>query len=434
MAEPMSDYSLAALHPAGIKQDLLFFGLNRVLPGALGLLTRFRPVLNVPGSNYTIVTGFDEVQEVFSRQRDFEVPYEAQMEVLEWKNFVLAMQDTDQYHHILGNMMALWRPDDMERIAEIVRHTAGDILQASAGTIDLISDLVTPTLLAIVEQYYGVGVSSENQQSFFDGNLAGSGFVFSGPKISDKKAAGARAAAAAVWPVIDAAMDKARTAAAAGEPVGDHETVLDRYYRSDPTGADTQEFLEDEMRSSMMAMIGGFLPTDTNATGRIMVTLMENPDARRFVQQAHQGDDDEALLRGLHETLRLNYIIPLLWRRANGDQQLGVASAPDDRTTIADGRILAISLQSAMADRRRVPEPDVFNADRSRDDYLIYGHRFHYCVGARISDTILLELFKLLLSVNARKPEDASRQEIRWVGMYPWNVWIDHDQLGELPE
>ena len=67
-------------------------------------------------------------------------------------------------------------------------------------------------------------------------------------------------------------------------------------------------------------------------------------------------------------------------------------------------------------------------------DSLIYGHRFHYCVGARISDTILLELFKLLLSVNARRPADESLRDVRWVGMYPWNVWIDHDQLGELPE
>ncbi len=440
----MAEYSLADLNPAGMKQNLTFLALNNVLPRVLGILTKVAPVWNVPGTNITLVTGFDEVQEVFSRQLDFEVPYEEHVEVLEWDNFVLAMQDTNRYHHVHRNIMALWKSDDVQQIADIARETATEILAGENGTIDLIQELVKPVLLAIVEQYYGVPVPAEKRQPFFDGNLAGSGFVFSGPKISEKKAEAARAAVAAVWPVIDAAMNDARGrhAGAAAEPGARGDTVLDRYYQAeievptDPTDPDgpqsrvplAEHFTEAEMRSSMMAMIGGYLPTDTNAAGRIMQTLLTDSEAMSYLRRAVSDGDDDALLQGIHEALRLNYIIPLLWRRSAGNQRLGEGRLPGNQYEIGGNRILAISLQAAMFDRRRVSDPKTFDANRPSGDSMIYGHRFHYCVGSLISDTILTELFRVVLKCDARQPPDESLRDIRWVGMYPWNMWIDYQR------
>lgn len=424
----MAGYSLAERNPVGLKQNLLFLTLNTVMPKAFRLISRIAPILNGP-KNFTLVTGYDEVQEVFSRPKDFEVPYEKHMEVLRWDNFLLAMQDTPQYHHIHSNTMRLWHSGDTEWIAAITRDTITQILAEGSGTIDLIQDVAKPVLLAIVEQYYGVPVPTDpiERRSFFDGNLAASGFVFTGPKIPDASAADARAAVGAVWPVIDAAMDAARARNAESAGTGakasdDRLPVIDRYYQGD-----TSDFTEDEMRSSLLAMIGGYLPTDTNATGRVMQVLINKPEAMTYVSNAVHAGDDDRLLRGVLEALRLNYIIPMLWRRAAGTQLVGEGKPSDERYEVEGNRILAVSLQAAMFDRRRVGNPKAYDPDRPSGTPMVYGHQFHYCVGAAISNAILIEMFRALVSARARQPADKALRKIRWVGMYPWNMTIDYD-------
>ncbi len=423
----MAGYSLGERNPPGLKQDLVFLALNTLMPKAFRLVGRVTPILNGPKS-FTLVTGYDEVQEVFSRPKDFEVPFEKHMEVLRWDNFLLAMQDTPRYHHIHSNTMRLWHSGDIEWIASITRHTVNEILAAGTGTIDVIQDVAKPVLLAIVEQYYGVPVPKDSikRQSFFDGNLAASGFVFTGP-LRESLANDARAAVSAVWPVIDDAMDaaRARNADSSGTNSGpsDHRvSVIDRYFQGD-----TDQFTEDEMRSSLLAMIGGYLPTDTNATGRVMQVLMKRPEAMRYVTEAVRNGDDDQLLRGVLEALRLNYIIPMLWRRAAGTQLVGDGKPSDDRYEVGGNRILAVSLQAAMFDRRRVENPKAYDPDRRTGTPMVYGHQFHYCVGAAISNAILIEMFRALVSSRARQPADKSLRKIRWVGMYPWNMCIDYD-------
>lgn len=402
-------FSLEARNPPGLKQDLTYFSLNSVLPTAMGLLRRIAPVWHMPRTNLEFVTGFDAVQEVHSRQHDFEVPYEERVRILDWQRFVLALQDTPEYHYMRDHMWSLWHPEDIGRVAAVARDTTEAVLAGTRGDLDLIQDLVKPVLLAVVEQHYGVAVPKEVEQPFFDGNLASSGFMFSGPKITKEQTAMAQAAMQGVWPVIDSAM-----AAARANP--DPATILGRYY-ADGTSA---SFTEPDMRSAVMAMIGGFLPTDTNASGRIMEVLLKRPEAMRFAVDAARAGRDTILLNGLMEALRLDYIIPVLWRRAARDTCIGEGSSK--LRAVPQGRILAVSLQSAMMDKRRVKDPKRFDPGRSPSVRLIYGHQFHHCIGAAISDTVLVEIFRGLLK---REPvRSARRSKTRWVGDYPWNLWL----------
>ena len=249
MAELQIDkpFSLEAANPPGLKKKITFFMLDKVLPVFMGLLARFAPVWKIPGKDVMVITGFDAVQEVFSRENDFHVPYEKQVEVLSWPYFLLALQNTPEYWHIHENVMQLWRADDLQKVQQIARDKSVQALVDHEGEIDLIQHLVKPVLIAICEQYYGVEIANEEVQPFFDGSLAGSGFVFSGPNISAEQAAHAKSAVAGVWPVIDAAMSRAKA-----NPNPD--TVLGRYYLQ----GYEENFPANEMRSSVMAMIGGF--------------------------------------------------------------------------------------------------------------------------------------------------------------------------------
>jgi cytochrome P450 len=408
-ADAAPHFSLAARNPPGIKQDITYVVLNHLLVGGMGLLRRICPVWHVPWTNLVFVTGFDAVQEVFSRQNDFEVPYEDRVKVIDWEHFLLALQDTPEYHTMHDNIMNLWRPEDIERVEGIAHDTTETVLSATLGDLDLIQDLVKPVLLAVVEQYYGVPVPAGLAQPFFDGNLASSGFMFSGPKITKKQAAMARAAMLEVWPVIDAAM-----AAARADPDG--TTVLGRYYAQH---CDTG-FPEPWMRSALMAMIGGFLPTDTNASGRIMEVLLDRPEAMLFAVTAARDDQNALLENGLLEALRLNYIIPVLWRRAAKDTCIGEGTTK--LRAVRQGRTLIVSLQSAMLDKRRIRNPKRFDPRRSPSVRMVYGHEFHYCIGESISNAVLVEIFKSLLK--HRPSRSLERHKTVWVGDYPWHLWL----------
>jgi hypothetical protein len=53
---------------------------------------------------------------------------------------------------------------------------------------------------------------------------------------------------------------------------------------------------------------------------------------------------------------------------------------------------------------------------------MVYGHRFHYCIGEAISNAVLVEIFKGVLK---RDPVRSSlRPKTRWAGDYPWNLWL----------
>lgn len=401
-------FSIADRNPAGFRQNVASFLIDTLLPAFMRFLCRVSPVWHMPGTNLVFVTGFDDLQEVYSRPHDFEVPYEERVKVLQWRWFILALQDTPEYHEMHHQISRLWRPEDTARVHEVARTTTESILASSHADLDLIQDLVKPVLMAIVEQHYGVRVPPQHVQPFFDGNLASSGFVFGGPKITKRQIETATDSIGGVWSVIDAAM-----AAARKRP--DPTTILGRYYLE---GA-SESFPEEKMRSALMTMIGGYLPTCTNASGRIMDVLLARPDAMQFVQEAAAAGQDGILLAGLLEALRINYIIPILWRRSARDTFVGEGTRK--RRAIREGRILVVSLQAAMYDRRRVRRPKRFDPYRSPSVRMVYGHEFHHCIGASIANAVLVELFTGLLK---RRPVAARKAKNRWVGAYPWNLWL----------
>ena len=240
-------FSLDKRNPPGLKQNLGFFLLNTVVARLLRFVCRLSPMWHIPGTNVVLVTGFDGVQEIYSRHFDFEVPYEDRAEALRWHGFILALQDTPEYHDMFDNISRLWQPEDTTRVHEIARATTESILSRTHGDLDIIQDLAKPVFMAIVEQHYGVRMRPDQVQPFFDGNLAGSSFMFSKPpKISKKQLATGTAAVNSVWPVLDAAMAAARV-----NP--DPTTVLGRYYAAGPDPS----FPEAKMRSGLMTMIGG---------------------------------------------------------------------------------------------------------------------------------------------------------------------------------
>jgi cytochrome P450 len=56
---------------------------------------------------------------------------------------------------------------------------------------------------------------------------------------------------------------------------------------------------------------------------------------------------------------------------------------------------------------------------------MVYGHEFHHCIGSSIANTVLVEMFKGVLKRHPARPAHRERnRKDRWVGAYPWNLWL----------
>jgi len=395
-------FRLKDTHPGPVVQFFTTLLIRKIIPAVFGFLSRVAPVFRFPFTNTVIVTSFDYVQEVCSRHNDFPVPYQRQVDTLDWKpSFLLAMKDTPEYWEILGQVKKLWAPEDLEFVRRIAREVSKEKLTNAGGRIDAIQDLMVPVTEAVIDRYYGVPIPEEERESFFDGAMHVAGFLFGSQSLAPKAVKSAQEAISVVWKVIDDAI-----AAAHKNPLPDN-TIIGRCHAQNITN-------DQHLRSYLMGMIMGYLPTNTLANGHALDVIMNNKDGYRLACAAAEAGDREAVLKCVHEALRISYILPGLWRTSPEPQELGVGTKKSYK--IKKDQMIYFSLMSAMKDSSRIPSPNTFDPNRPKDVYMVYGYQFHYCVGAAIADVMMQEIFTAILAC-----EPKAQGKLRFNGNFPWN-------------
>ncbi|HEX6324142.1 MAG TPA: hypothetical protein VFZ36_10490 [Vicinamibacterales bacterium] len=400
-------FSLAPFRPTPFRQSLLNVLMQRVIPALFGLLRGIAPVFRVPFTNIVLVTRFDDVQEICSRHNEFPVPYRPLVDAIDWTPaFLLALKDTPDYRRMLGEVHALWSPGDIPFVRTIAREASEAALAKGGGRIDAIQDLMVPVTMAVIERYYGIAIRPADFEPFRDGAMYLAGYLFGGQTLTPEKIATGRRAIAAVWKPIDEAI-----AAGHAAPMST-DTIIGRCQASGITD-------DAHLRSYLMGMIVGYLPTNTNANGRVLDIVLGSHAGHDAALAAARTDDYDAMLRVVHESLRMNYILPGLWRTTDTVREIGAGTGRARR--IDARRLIYISFMAAMMDPRRIPEPKRFDPRRSPDVYMIYGHRFHWCVGALIADAMMQEIF---MAVMKRDPKRESKLVMN--GNFPWNLALSY--------
>lgn len=209
-----------------------------------------------------------------------------------------------------------------------------------------------------------------------------------------------------MWKVIDEAI-----AAARANPLP-ADTIIGRCHALQITD-------DAHLRSYLMGMIVGYLPTNTTANGHVLDVVMNEPAALDAALKAAAATDYDAILRVVHEALRMSYILPGLWRTTSEPRTIGVGT--NRVRTIEAGRLIYVSFMAAMMDPRRIADPKRFDPGRSRDVYMVYGYRFHYCVGWAISDAMMMEIFMAIMRRHPRRPG-----RLVMNGNFPWNLVLEY--------
>lgn len=418
VADPDSqtpDYFKRAF-PDGVLKQWVVFKLFRVMGFLLRHSARWFKSFRLPFTDVVVVTGFDGFQEVFTRWQDFPTPNNHKIDALGWTPpYLLGLPDEDgNFDEMHALTRELFADNTLKsQLQKIAREAFEDLLPnppvGGWTEVDLTWGYLYPGFLSIVRDYYGIRIADENAVRFVSGMMVVSAFLFAKPDLKKGQKADDDVLEAFhdVWKLVEEQVNAPRDGQSSS-------TVLD-LARTHRANLDTQA-----LTSYFVGMIMGFIPTNGNAHQRITEVLFSNPTARacadRYCSVEANEQKDAEFLAVLHECLRMNYILPNLWRIARGtDLTIGEGK---HKRRIADGAHIAASGMAAMFDPDQFDKPHEFRSDRSYWSYLNYGHRLHFCVGWDLSNIIMIEFYRALV-IREFEPVLNGRKVLRT--LFPWH-------------
>lgn len=396
-----------------------------LMPAAFWLLREFWPLPRI--GRLVIVTRADDVRQVLQDDDHFTVPYGPEMtELAGGQNFVLGLDGRlhEKQHEIVKSVL---RTSDVDRLVAWSGHTAATLIQASAGTIDVMNDLITRVATETCARYFGLKLADAD--AYAQWTMAISLLLFADPFGDENTRRRALYAAGRVRGVLDLAVREAsqRSSGATDDTVVDRLTALKQRDSSLDDGT---------ISATLMGLAVGFVPTTTLAAGKILQELLRRPDqferACRKARAATQGTDAKA--RGelediLFEAARFSpALAPGQWRYAEHDQVLAAGTLR--RRKVRAGTVLLVSTMSALRDRRAFANPGAFVPGRGADAELMFGDGSHFCLGKAAARAVITEILRVLLALPGLKPYEGAAGRIQWSGAFPRRLDMQFEPSG----
>lgn len=389
-------------------------------PTFFALLRRFCPIFKIPFKNFVIVTRFDDVQEVLRHDEAFPVPFGDKVKELDGgPNFLLGIKQPDaEYWRYQRQVMQAFKLEDLnESVGPMAARFSEEIIAHSHGRLDAVQDLITRVPILICESYYGVPVAEQERVDFGHWTIAMSTFMFGDP---NNKPAYRRAGVAAGDRVR---RHIGRTIVDAKENGARPNTVLARMLEMQRAAG--SDLTDEDMRTILIGMITGFVPTNTMAAGHMLEMLLQRPNFLAPTRDAAIAGDDDLLKRCLFEAMRFMPLNPGPFRICIRDYT--VAEGTPRAKTIRAGTNVLAGTQSAMFDRRRVNNPDRFDPARPATDYMLFGHGLHWCIGAFIAQMQITQTFKALLLKKGLRRAAGKAGRLQLLGPFPQHLTVEFE-------
>ncbi len=376
-----------------------------------GVLRWVKPVLATKG--LSIVTRFDHVQEVLSRDWVFQVPYRQKMErVTAGQNFFLGMQNTPEYTRDVSNMrLAVRRTDVDERIAPFVTRTAEDILAASGGHIDVVQTLTRVVPTRLLGDYFGTPGWDENE--FTDAATAMFQYLFYPDDPAVERLA--LEAAAKTRAYLDALIAERK------RDRGHRDDVIERCLAMQDAGLPGMDDLS--IRNNLIGLIIGAIPTTSKSAVLTLDYLLSHAELLPKAQAAARADDDALMAKYVLECLRFNSFAAGIARVCAEDYV--VARGTLWATRIPKGGPVLAATQSAMMDWRALKSPKEFLLDRPDHVYMHFGYALHTCFGYYINLVQIPRIVKAVLKREGLRRAAGAEGQMQSAGPFPVHMRLE---------
>ncbi len=424
-----------------IRQALSRFVFRTLFPIGFAVLRVIAPVLRI--GRLAVLSRHGDVAAVLSdRDGHFEVVYGPQMtELGESTNFVLGLDGAEHERHRRTIGLDLIDPVDIASIETVTRKTAAALLEAGAGQLDVMRDLVTRTASEATCRF--LGISPRDPDAFAEWTMAVSMLLFADPFGDPKVRKQALIAGQYIRRLIDDEIDRARRQRKHFDPAKHTAEEIEKR-RQESSLLERMvvrgDFTDAEVRATILGLATGFIPTNTLAAGNILEELLDNPElydtARRAAMalaEAREAKDDvaakaqrevleEALLKA---AARYPALTPGIWRQVPRDVDITPAGG-GRRLRFKAGTIVLASISSALRDPRR-PRPTTQGVHAAREaSDLIFGAYPHRCLGAHLAMAHIIEVFAALLARPGLRPARGRHGRMWRAGPYPVRFDMDY--------
>ena len=351
-------------------------------------LRKIKPILVIKSKKLAVVTRFDDVQEILSRDNVFLVTYETKMrDITGGSNFFLGMQDTATYQRDVSNMRVVVARDDIpEKVIPFVEQEAEKIVAASDGRMNTVGELTKRVPARLVGSYFGTPGDDEDQ--FIADNTLMFQYLFTDLNNDPKLKVRTLEAARRVTGYLDRVVQERK----ADPP--DSDDVVDRCLRMQEAGTPGMD--DAHIRNNLVGLIIGAIPTTSKCCAHVLDVLLDRPKELAGAQAAARAGDDELVKKYVLEALRFKPHNPGTFRLTGEDYK--VAKGSMRATTIPKGTTVLAATQSGMFDSLYVDDPEEFRIDRPPYNYMHWGYSLHECFGKYINEAqiprILTPLFK----------------------------------------
>ena len=392
------------------------FDIARAFAPNVALSTKF--IAAYDNSGTVLVTRFDDVKDVLSRDQDFEVVYAPRMmQITAGRNFFLGMQNTPEYTRDTTNMRLAVRRDDVLTIVKpFAAKKAAELVEAKTGRIDVPQDLTLRVPAQLLGAYFGTPGPSERQM--IEWTTLMFWYLFIDLGADTELDARALDAAAQCRSYLDAAIQDRKAHPSS------NDDVLNRCLAMQQAGLPGMDDLG--IRDNLIGLIIGAIPTTSKAAVQALDLLLDRPDALAGAQGAAQSDDDELFARYVFEALRFNPVNPVIYRRAARKTVI----APHTLRSVEvpqSSMVLAANL-SAMFDRLKIDDPNGFRIDRPADNYILWGDGLHACFGAHINRALIPAILKpLLRQRNLRRAAGPAGRIDSDNTPFPVHMWLEFE-------
>lgn len=375
-------------------------------------LRKVRPVFYLKHKNIAVLTAFDTVRDVLSRDHDFGVTYGAKMRVLTGgENFFLGVDDDNQsaYTARLNMDMGFRRDEISDVMLPRIARLADAKLDQLGPHFDLVQDYLKPVPAEFAIETFGLRDCdpqwlSATTQVLFEYLFVD---IENDPELAEK----AKSAAAEFRQMLDRSI-------AAGD--ADQDNVIGRGLR-----LHQHKFADSDplcLRNNILGLIIGLVPTTAKSAAMAFDYATQNKAAEADFFAAHSGGNGETFNRYCRELTRLNPINPGLFRVVNADTE--VYHNGNGRKLKA-GTLVMASTAVAMLDKSVLDEPKKIRLDRPETHYLTYGYGLHACTGRYLNDLHISHLLsRALVRGRVDRLADATGN-LNFDGRWPVSLMVE---------
>jgi cytochrome P450 len=352
------------------------------------------PIYQVPGRDYLIVTGFDEILEVLKNSEDFSaiiglqgaaapLPFKpegsdikAQVEAhrAQFLGGDLLVNYDDQHHSLVRALLSpLFTPSRLKANERYIAELSDKLVKkaVSRGGCELIKDIATPFVTLVIADLLGVPV--EDRQIFMDA-------IEAAPPPGSLQSEENDYSSATHPLVVMGGYFARYVQDRRNHPRND---VLSEISNAKYPDGSTPEL--GEIVRLAVFLFGAGQDTSAKLLGNAMRYIVEQPGL-----QAQLRDQPSLIPQLLEEVLRLEGSTKQTARLARRDTRIGDWPVPA-------GTKVMLALAAGNRDPRRWEKPHDFALDRAKiKEHIAFGRGKHVCAGAplaRVEVRIILEKF-----------------------------------------